>query len=35
MEVIHEGKMIGQGSASTKKQAEQFAARASILHFQA
>jgi len=34
MEVVHDGKMIGQGTASTKKQAEQFAARASILHFQ-
>lgn len=35
MEVIHDSKTIGQGTASTKKQAEQFAAQASILHFQA
>lgn len=34
MEVVHEGKTIGQGVASTKKQAEQLAAKESILYFQ-
>jgi dsRNA-specific ribonuclease len=34
MEVIHESKVIGRGMASTKKQAEQLAAKESILYFQ-
>jgi len=34
MEVVHDSKVIGKGVASTKKQAEQLAAKESILYFQ-